>query len=248
LKNKSIIYGIRVVIEAIESGKELEKVMLNKSRMSPLKAELIELMKQRGIVSQNVPDQKLNRITSKNHQGVIAFLSPIVYADLENVVMDVFEKGDDPFFLVLDGVTDIRNLGAIARTAECAGVHGIIIPQKGMAAINEDAVKSSAGALLKLPVCRVKYLEDAISYLKDSGMKVIAATEKSEMDIHESNEECGPCVLVMGSEESGVSERILKLTDEKLKIPMTGSIASLNVSVAAGIMMYEIIRRKGIAN
>lgn len=248
MKNKSIIYGIRVVIEAIQAGKELEKVLLNKSRMSPLKSELIDLMKERGIVSQNVPDQKLNKITGKNHQGVIAFLSPIVYSDLENVVMEVFEKGEDPFFLVLDGVTDVRNLGAIARTAECAGVQGIIIPQKGMAAINEDAIKSSAGALMNIPVCRVRFLEDAISYLKDSGMRVIAATEKGDSNIYDSNEECGPCVLVMGSEDMGISPKILKLSDEKLKIPMTGSIASLNVSVAAGIMMYEVIRRKGIAN
>jgi 23S rRNA (guanosine2251-2'-O)-methyltransferase len=244
VKNKSIIFGIRVVIEAIQAGKEIDKVLVNKTKASPLKQELLDLMEERGIISQNVPEQKLNRITGKNHQGVIAYLSPITFANLENVIMEIYEKGEDPFLILLDGVTDVRNLGAIARTAECAGVHAIVVPEKGVASINEDAIKISAGALLSLPVCRVRDLLTTTRYLKDSGMQIYAATEKAEEDIFNQELEKGPCALIMGSEESGISNDIMNLTDARLKIPLMGKIDSLNVSVSAGIILYQIVRSK----
>lgn len=244
MKNKSIIFGIRVVIEAIEAGKEIDKVLINKSKTSPLKQELLDLMDERGIHSQNVPEQKLNRITGKNHQGVIAYLSPIVFANLENVILDIYERGEDPFLILLDGVTDIRNLGAIARTAECAGVHAIVVPERGVASINEDAIKISAGALLSLPVCRVRDLLTTSRYLKDSGIQLFAATEKAEEDLFAQKLEKGPCALIMGSEERGISNDIMNLTDARLRIPLMGKIDSLNVSVSAGIILYEIVRSK----
>jgi len=244
VKNKSIIFGIRVVIEAIEAGKEIDKVLINKSKTSPLKQELLDLMDERGIHSQNVPEQKLNRITGKNHQGVIAYLSPIVFANLENVILDIYERGEDPFLILLDGVTDIRNLGAIARTAECAGVHAIVVPERGVASINEDAIKISAGALLSLPVCRVRDLLTTSRYLKDSGIQLFAATEKAEEDLFAQKLEKGPCALIMGSEERGISNDIMNLTDARLRIPLMGKIDSLNVSVSAGIILYEIVRSK----
>ena len=242
MKNKSIIFGIRVVIEAIEAGKEIDKVLINKSNASPLKQELLDLMKDRGIVSQNVPEPKLNRITGKNHQGVIAYLSPITFSNLENVIMDIYEKGEDPFLILLDGVTDIRNFGAIARTAECAGVHAIVLPERGVASINEDAIKISAGALLSLPVCRVRDLLTTSRYLKDSGIALYAATEKADTDLYDQSIEKGPCALIMGREESGISNEILNLCDAKLRIPLKGKIDSLNVSVSAGVILYEIVR------
>ena len=244
MKNKSIIFGIRVLIEAIQAGKEIDKVLINKSKTSPLKQELLDLMDERGIHSQNVPEQKLNRITGKNHQGVIAYLSPIVFSNLQNVIMDIYEKGEDPFLILLDGVTDVRNLGAIARTAECAGVHAIVVPEKGVASINEDAIKISAGALLSLPVCRVRDLLTTSRYLKDSGIQLYAATEKAEGDLFAQELEKGPCALIMGSEERGISNEIMNLTDAKLRIPLMGKIHSLNVSVSAGIILYNIVRSR----
>lgn len=237
------IFGIRAVIEAIDAGKEIDKVLVRKGLQSELSRELLGKLKAMGVPTQWVPQEKLNRITMKNHQGVIALLSPVTYHSLDEVVMSVFENGGLPLLLLLDGITDTRNFGAIARTAECAGFNAIIIPEKGSVSVTADAVKTSAGALLSLPVCRVKSMRSAVEYLKQSGVMVTGASEKAT----EGYTECDftePTAIVMGSEDTGISNEVLGLCDHLASIPILGSIGSLNVSVAAGIMMYEAVRQR----
>ena len=238
-----MIFGIRAVIEAINSGKEIDKVLLQKGERGDLFKEAFDLIRQHEIPFQYVPVEKLNRITRKNHQGVIAFVSPVTFYDLENYLPTLFEEGKNPVILVLDQVTDVRNFGAIVRTAECAGVDAVLVPDKGAARINADAVKTSAGALHLVPVCRTKDLKKSILYLQQSGLKIIAATEKSSEN-YIKTDYSGPVAIVMGSEEFGIDRQILDMADDRVQIPILGKIQSLNVSVAAGLLVYEVVRQR----
>lgn len=238
-----MIFGIRAVIEAINSGKEVDKVLLQKGERGDLFKEAFDLIREHSIPFQYVPVEKLNRITRKNHQGVIAFISPVTFYDIENLLPGLFEEGKNPVILVLDQVTDVRNFGAIVRTAECAGVDAVLVPDKGAARINADAVKTSAGALHLVPVCRTRDLKKSVLYLQQSGLKVIAATEKSSEN-YIKTDFTGPVAIVMGSEEFGIDRQILDMADDRVQIPILGKIQSLNVSVAAGLLVYEVVRQR----
>ena len=240
------IFGIRAVIEAIESGKDIDKVLIKKDLKSELAAELFAKMKEYSIVGQRVPADRINRITKKNHQGVVAILSAITFASLDNVVPELYEKGETPLVVILDGITDVRNFGAIARTCECAGVNAIVISERNSAGVNGDAVKTSAGALLHIPVCREKSALNAVKYLKDSGFQIVGATEKGAVN-YTKIDYTVPTAIVMGAEDIGISVDILKICDSYAAIPQFGHISSLNVSVAAGILIYEAVRQR-IAN
>ncbi|KAA6323682.1 putative TrmH family tRNA/rRNA methyltransferase [termite gut metagenome] len=243
VNSKDLIFGVRSVIEAIQAGKEIDKILIKRDIQSDLSKELFAALKDTLIPVQRVPIERINRITQKNHQGVIAFISSVTYQKTEDLVPFLFEQGKDPFFIMLDGVTDVRNFGAIARTCECAAVDAVIIPVKGSAAVNADAVKTSAGALHTLPVCREQSLKNTIRFLKDSGFKIIAATEKGDYEYTKGNY-AGPVCILMGAEDTGVSYENLSLCDEWVKIPVRGSIESLNVSVAAGILIYEALKQR----
>jgi 23S rRNA (guanosine2251-2'-O)-methyltransferase len=243
MEKENFIYGLHPVTEAIKSGKEIDRVLFKKGMQGVFSAELLQLVRQFDIPFQFVPQEKLDRITRKNHQGVIALVTEISYQTLENLVQMVFEEGKNPFFLILDGITDVRNFGAICRSAECAGVHGIIIPRQGSAQINEEAVRTSAGALLRIPVCRERSLKNTAVFLKESGIKLIAATEKAADDFFK-GDYSAPLAIIMGSEETGISPELLRICDKMVKIPMQGEISSLNVSVAAGILMFEVVRQR----
>jgi 23S rRNA (guanosine2251-2'-O)-methyltransferase len=243
MENSDYIFGIRSIIEAIRSGKEIEKILVKKGLQGELFAELNDLIKEFHLHYQLVPEEKLNRITRKNHQGVIAFVSPITYYDPEEIITMTYEKGETPFLVYLDQVTDVRNFGAIVRNAECAGVHAILIPEKGSAQIGADAIKTSAGALHIVPICKVKNPHKMITTIQKNGIKVFAASEKAEVDYTQPDYSV-PCLIVMGSEDQGISPEILKIADEYIKIPVMGKIESLNVAVASGILMYEVLRRR----
>ena len=240
------IFGIRAVIEAIESGKDIDKVLIKKDLKSELAAELFAKMKEYSIVGLRGPVDRINRITKKNHQGVVAILSAITFASLDNVVPELYEKGETPLVVILDGITDVRNFGAIARTCECAGVNAIVISERNSAGVNGDAVKTSAGALLHIPVCREKSALNAVKYLKDSGFQIVGATEKGAVN-YTKIDYTVPTAIVMGAEDVGISVDILKICDSYAAIPQFGHISSLNVSVAAGILIYEAVRQR-IAN
>ena len=237
------VFGMRPVIEAINANKDIERIFIQNGLKSELFRELMILLKQNNIQYQYVPIAKLNRITRKNHQGIVAYISPITYDDIEQIIPGLFENGIDPLILIMDKITDVRNFGAIARTAECAGVDAIIVPAKGSALITADSIKTSAGALHKIPVCRTKNLYDTVDYLLDYGLQLVSATEKAEKYIYDVDFKI-PTVIVMGNEEKGVTREILNKSTEKVKIPMIGEIASLNVSVAAGIITYEAVRQR----
>lgn len=243
MEKETKIFGIRVVIEAINSNKTIDKVFLQKGLRGELFNELESLIRKHSINVSYVPVEKLNRLTNKNHQGAVAQISPIEFYDLENLVINVIESGKTPLFLLLDQISDVRNFGAIIRTAECTGVDGIIIQKKGGAPINGDTVKTSAGAVFKVPICKVDHVKDAMFHLQASGIKVIAATEKTEDTIYDVSF-AEPCAIIMGSEGKGISPSILKLADNKAKLPMYGDIGSLNVSVACGAFLYEVVRQR----
>jgi len=243
MKENEIIFGIRSVIEAIQAGKEVDKILMKHGLQGDLMRELLAVLKETGIPVQRVPQERLDRITRKNHQGVIAFVSAVTYQRLEDVIPFVYEQGKNPFIVLLDGVTDVRNFGAIARTCECAGVDAIVIPAKGSVTVNADAVKTSAGALHTLPVCKEKSINQAIRFLKDSGVAVYAATERAAA-LYTSVPYDHPVALVMGGEDTGVSMDNLRICDRMVKIPLFGYIGSLNVSVAASILIYEVIRQR----
>ncbi len=243
MAKENFIFGTRAVIEAVNSDKQVEKVLITRSNDNELQKELIDLLKKHKIYFQFVPFQKINRITKKNHQGVVAFVSPVVFYDVEEIVTRVFEDGRIPFIVVLDGVTDVRNFGAIVRTAECAGVDAILVPEKGSAQINADAVKTSVGALLKLPICRTPSLRITLEKLQNSGLKIISASEKAENNYYQSDFNL-PLAIVVGAEDTGVSKSIISLSDEFVKIPLLGEIKSLNVSVAASILIYESVKQR----
>lgn len=240
---KDFIFGTRAVIEAINAQKDIDKILVDKEVNNELVKELLKLAKQERIPVVRVPDGKLNRITRKNHQGVIAHMSSIQYASLDNVIEECYSKGVAPMILVLDRITDVRNFGAIARTSDCAGVHAIVIPEKGSAQINSDAVKTSAGALNHLPVVRVKNLYYTVKDLKKMGLNIVSVSEKTERLMYEADFTL-PTALIMGSEEDGISQELMGISDEFVKIPMVGNIESLNVSVSAAVVIYEGIRQR----
>ncbi len=243
-KSTPYIFGIHAVLEAIEAGKDVDKVLVKRGTGSDLLKKLLATLRSLEIPVQMVPVEKLNRVTGKNHQGVIAFLSEISYVDITALLPGVFESGDDPLILLLDGISDVRNFGAIARSAECAGVHAIVIPASGSAAINADAIKTSAGALHRIPVCRHRDLNEAAKFLQNSGVRLLAASEKASESMHQTDM-TGPLGIIMGGEDRGVSGELLRKADAWVSIPMKGSIASLNVSVAAGILLFEVLRQRG---
>jgi 23S rRNA (guanosine2251-2'-O)-methyltransferase len=243
MKENEIIFGIRTVIEAVQAGKTIDKLLIKKDLQGDLIKELFAVLKEHQIPLQRVPIERLNRITRKNHQGVIAFVSAITYHRLEDIIPFVFEQGKDPFIVLLDGITDVRNFGAIARTCECAGVHAIVIPERESVSVNADAMKTSAGALNVIPVCKEKSINRSIRFLKDCGVSVIAASEKGAKNYTETSYS-GPIAIVVGAEDTGVTPENLRICDEIVKIPLFGTIASLNVSVAASILIYEGVRQR----
>jgi len=243
MNNVSKIFGIRAVMEALKSEKTLDKVFVQKGLRGELFQELEHLLRKKGVNVSYVPVEKLNKLTKKNHQGVVAQISPIEYHELDSLIMNVFESGETPLFLLLDQLSDVRNFGAIIRTVECTGVHGIIIQKKGGAPVNGDTVKTSAGAIFKIPICKVDHIKDAMFHLQASGIKVIAATEKTSCLMYDTSFK-EPCAIIMGSEGKGISPSILKLVDASVKLPLLGEIASLNVSVACGALLYEVVRQR----
>ncbi|MBP5457565.1 MAG: 23S rRNA (guanosine(2251)-2'-O)-methyltransferase RlmB [Paludibacteraceae bacterium] len=243
MKENEMIFGIRAIIEAIEAGKEIDKIIIKKDMQSDLSHELFMALRNHDFIQvQRVPIERINRYTRKNHQGAIAFISQTTYQHIDQLIPTLYEEGKSPFVVVLDGVTDVRNFGAIARTCECAGVDALVIPAKGGATVNADAIKTSAGALHTLPVCKESNLVETIKFLKNSGLRVIAATEKAEKVYSQTNLNA-PIALVLGAEDSGISPEVLRICDEMVKIPIMGKISSLNVSVAAGVFIYEILRQ-----
>ena len=242
---QEMIYGIRPVIEAVNAGKEVEKVLIQKGLRSETFAELMRLLKERSVPYQFVPVEKLNRITRKNHQGVVASVSPVAFYRIEDILPGIYEQGRMPFVVVLDRITDVRNFGAILRTAECAGVDAVVMPSRNSAPLNSGTVKSSAGAIFKVPVCRSDNLKAVLDFLQQSGLKIVAATEKAGQTCFAADL-TGPLALLLGSEGEGISGEYLKNVDMEVKIPLLGEIESLNVSVAAGVLMYEVVRQRGI--
>lgn len=246
MKENEMIFGIRAIIEAIKSDKQIDKIMLKKDMQGELAKELFTVLRDfPSIQVQRVPFERLNRYTRKNHQGAIAFISQTTYERVTDLIPMLFEQGKNPFFVVLDGVTDVRNFGAIARTCECAGVDAIVIPVKGGVSVNADAIKTSAGALHTLSVCKENNLVNTLKEMKKCGIRVVAATEKGDIDYTQSNLK-DPIAIVMGAEDKGVSPEVLRLCDDMVKIPILGTIASLNVSVAAGVVIYETVRQRSL--
>ncbi|MDE7385665.1 MAG: 23S rRNA (guanosine(2251)-2'-O)-methyltransferase RlmB [Muribaculaceae bacterium] len=241
------IYGLRAIIEAIDAGKEVDKIFIKKDLSGELASELFDRVKQVRIPVQRVPVERLNRITRKNHQGAIAMLSAVTYHRLDHLVPQLYEEGMLPFIVVLDGITDVRNFGAIARTCECAGVDAIVIPEHGSVSVGGDAVKTSAGALHHLPVCRERSVRGAVKFLRENGYMVVAASEKADINYTQADY-TGPVAIVMGAEDTGIDPEVIKQCDTFVSIPMFGKIGSLNVSVAAGVMMYEVVRQRLQAN
>jgi 23S rRNA (guanosine2251-2'-O)-methyltransferase len=243
METQDYIFGLRPVREAIEAGRNLEKVMIGKNLQGELAMEVLGLIRQNGIPYQFVPVEKLNRMTRKNHQGIIAITSLVVYQPFEEIVTAVFESGRDPLVVILDGITDVRNLGAIARSAEAAGVDAILIPEKGSAQVNPDAMKTSAGALSIIPVCRTPDLVRSIKLLKNAGLKITGATEKTDLLYYQADFR-SPAALIMGAEDTGISQSLLSLCDQEVRIPMLGRISSLNVSAAAAVLFFEAVRQR----
>lgn len=244
-ESNQMVFGIRAVMEAIQSGQEIESLFIQRGLSGSLIQELRQLLRDHQIAHQQVPVEKLNRITRKNHQGVVGVISPITYQKIEDIVPVIFEKGEIPLILILDGITDVRNLGAIARTAECAGVHALVVPHKGTAEINPDTIKTSAGALFNLNVCREENLVKTAKFLQESGIQILISTEKTNDGLY-SVDLSVPTAIVLGSEEFGVSTDLIRLADHLAKIPMMGEIGSLNVSVSAGVVLYEAIRQRSV--
>lgn len=237
------IFGIRTIIEAIQSGKEIDKIFIQKDVQSELMKDLMKVIKRNNINFSYVPVEKLNRLTHSNHQGIVASISPIAFHDLETLITAVTESKKTPLFLILDQISDARNFGAIIRTAECTGVNGIIVQKQGTAPVNGDTVKTSAGAIFNIPICKVDHLKDVLFYLQGSGIKTIAATEKTNATIYDVDL-TKPVAIIMGSEDRGINPSVLKIVDETAKLPMFGTISSLNVSVACGAFLYEAVRQR----
>ncbi len=243
-QTNNIIFGIRAVLEAIQSGQAIEKVFLQKGLQGNLFSELNKSIKKNGIHTSFVPVEKLESLSKfQNHQGVVARISPIDFIAVEELIEKTIAAKEKPLFLLLDHITDVRNFGAIIRTAECTGVDGIIIPESGSAPVNASTVKTSAGAAFKVPIARVNHLKDALFHLQASGLSIVAATEKTSQNIYDVNLNI-PLAIIMGSEERGINPSILKMVDYKVRLPLLGNIASLNVSVACGAVLYEVVRQR----
>jgi len=246
MKETEMIFGTRAVIEALQAGKEVDKILMRRDLQNDLSRELFNIVKTTHIPIQRVPQEKLDRLTRKNHQGVIAFISAVSYQKLEDIVPFLYEEGKNPFIVLLDGITDVRNFGAIARTCACAGADAVVIPARNSVSVNADAVKTSAGALLSLPVCKENSITEAIKYLKNSGYRVFAATEKAE-NAYTQADYSSPTALVLGGEDNGIASENLRICDEWVKIPLLGTIASLNVSAAAAVLAYEVVRQRNLS-
>lgn len=240
---KQFIFGLRAVAEAIEAGQTIDKLLVRKELRSEMVDELLALARENSVPVQRVPIERLDRITRKNHQGVVAMMAAIDYCTVEQLVPMLFDNGDNPFIVVLDGITDVRNFGAIARTCECAGVNAVVIPERGSVSVNADAVKTSAGALNYLPVCREHDLVRAIRYLRNSGLRIVGTSDRNAVRYTQADY-TGPVALVLGSEDDGISPQVMRMCDDCVAIPEFGNIHSLNVSVAAGIMTYEVVRQR----
>ena len=241
--NEDYIFGIRAVMEAITAGKDIDRVYIRKDLSGELASELFDLIRTHHIVTQRVPVERINRITRKNHQGVVARMSAVTYDSLDRIIPELYEAGVLPFVVVLDGVTDVRNFGAIARTCECAGADAIVIPIHDSVSVSADAVKTSAGALHHLPVCRESSVLSAVKQLKESGYQIVAVTEKADINYTRADYTT-PVALVLGAEDKGISPEVLRIADTFVSIPMFGKIGSLNVSVAAGVTIYEVVRQR----
>ena len=239
---EDIVYGIRAVIEAIKNEVDINKILIQKGIDKELFEELRTSLTGKDYQLQYVPVEKLNKLTINNHQGVIAFTSPVGYSNIEELCDQWLSEGKEPCVLVLDRITDVRNFGGIARTAACMGVDAILIPSKGSALISSDAIKTSAGALHSIPVCKTDLLKDSLFYLQQSGFQIVSCTEKSKISV-ENYSFFGPTAIILGSEEDGISHDLLKMSDARLSIPMAGSIASLNVGVATGMILYERLKQ-----
>ncbi len=237
------VYGIHAVLEALEAGKDIDKIFLSKTLNDETARDISERAKQLRVPVQRVPVQKIDRITRRNHQGVLAMMAAVSYYRVEDLVPQLFDDGENPFVVVLDGVTDVRNFGAVARTCECAGVSAIVIPDRESVSVNADAVKTSAGALNYLPVCREHNLVNAVKFLRDSGFKIVGTSDKQQLPYTKADY-TGPVAIVLGAEDKGISPEIMKLCDTQVLIPEFGHINSLNVSVAGGIMIYEVVRQR----
>jgi 23S rRNA (guanosine2251-2'-O)-methyltransferase len=238
-----LIFGVHAVIEALKAERSINKILIQKGILKETFNELRDALKGKQFQLQFVPNQKLDSLTSGNHQGVIAFITPIEYQEIESFVDQMLEDGKTPTILVLDRITDVRNFGAIARTAECEGVDAILIPSKGSALVSADAMKASAGALNRIPVCKTDDLKNSLFYLQQCGLRIVACTEKSATPLYQVNLR-GPVAIIMGSEENGITQDLINLSDIKAKIPMRGSISSLNVGVATGMVLYEKLRQE----
>ena len=243
MKNNDIVFGTRPVLEAINSGKTLEKLFIQKN----LKKEILEKIKSKlsnkKINISYVPKEKLNRITKKNHQGIICYISPISYQPIEEIIQRVFEKGKDPFVVILDRITDTRNFGAISRVADASGVDAIIIPEKESAIITSDSIKTSAGAINYIPICKVKSLRSTANFLKESGLKLVSCTEKGDKKFYDADL-TSPCCIILGSEKDGISNSLMDISDDRLNIPMKGNVESLNVSSSASVILFEVVRQR----
>ena len=243
MKSRDHIFGLRAIIEAIQAKKHIDKVYLQKGLSGELFKELEFILRKKKVATSYVPVEKLNKLTQNNHQGAVALISPVDFQNFESLVEGILERDSMPLFLLLDQVTDVRNFGAIIRTAECTGVDAIIVPKTGSAPITSDTIKTSAGAVFNIPIAKVDHLKDAIYYLQASNIAIVAATEKGDNTIFQTNLKSG-CAIIMGAEDKGISDSILKLVDHKAKLPIAGKIGSLNVSVACGAILYEVFRQR----
>ncbi len=241
--NTDLVFGIHPILEGLKSGKNFDKLLILNSLRTPQAKEIMALARESGISINKVPQQKLDRVTRKNHQGIIGFIAPIEFQSIENIIPEIFAQGKTPFIIILDRISDVRNFGAIVRTAECAGVNAIIIPKKGSAQINGETIKTSSGSIFNIPICKVSGLDSIIPFLKESGIHLVACTEKAEINYTEINYTI-PVGIILGSEESGIAISNITKSDSTAKVPLVGKTKSLNVSVAAGIIMYEVIRQR----
>lgn len=243
-QQSDIVFGIHPIIEGLQAEQNFDKILILNTLRTPQAKELLELARERGVSINKVPQQKLDRITRKNHQGVIGFIAPIEFQNIEEIIPQLYDDGKTPFILILDRVSDVRNFGAIVRTAECAGVDAIVIPKKGAAQISAETTKTSAGAVFNIPICKVSGIDSITGFLQDSGIQLVACTEKAEVN-YTQVDYTTPIAIIMGGEEAGIATSIIKRCEHAAKLPLKGKTESLNVSVAAGVILYEVLRQRG---